>query len=332
LNEILYNKLTALTDEEKHILNGEDSNVLHYSTTIPITLNMSEFMEVGNKIASHVNCRFTDTGLHKHNYIEIAYMLSGSTTHMIDGKRELVLKKGEFLLLNQHALHYIKRAELEDVAINILIAPEFFDMTLEMAGINGVLTEFLINGIKTKSDGVSYLHFCVADNIPVQSAVETLLSTLYFDENNTNSKKLALALLLSQLMENTGRIEQKIDDDDNSLVADMLWAIETDYRNANLNNIAKENGISASSASKTIKKITGKSFKEHLVNRRLNKARDLIETTGQSIYDICLLVGYENTSYFYRLFEERFGCSPAEYRKRYKKSDENICSKEGEVL
>lgn len=318
MDEKLLNELSALTDDEKKILNGEDVEVLHYSTTIPITLDMSQFLSEDKMITAHVHGRFTDTGLHQHNYIEIAYMCKGSTTHMINGKQELVLKTGELLLMNQHALHYVKRAEENDVSVNIIINPKFFDAALEMAGVSDVLLEFLLNDIKTKSDGVSYLHFCVADEPTVQSAVEALISTLYYDKGDNNLKKLALSLVLAQLMHNTHTLESSKDDSSNTLVTKMLWAIETDYRRANLNDIARDNCVSVSNASKIIKKCTGKSFKEHLIARRLSKASDMLITTNMPIYDICIMTGYDNVSYFYRLFEGKYGCTPAEYRKNNK--------------
>ena len=37
--------------------------------------------------------------------------------------------------------------------------------------------------------------------------------------------------------------------------------------------------------------------------------------SGPNLQQIITQVGYENTSYFYRLFHERYGQSPREYRR-----------------
>ena len=41
----------------------------------------------------------------------------------------------------------------------------------------------------------------------------------------------------------------------------------------------------------------------------------LLRETRLTTQDIILAVGYENTSYFYRIFRERFGATPREYRR-----------------
>ena len=46
----------------------------------------------------------------------------------------------------------------------------------------------------------------------------------------------------------------------------------------------------------------------------LRQAAWLLEHTRQRISDIALSVGYENVSYFHRIFQKRFGLSPKKYR------------------
>ena len=46
----------------------------------------------------------------------------------------------------------------------------------------------------------------------------------------------------------------------------------------------------------------------------METAARLLRRSDMNIQQIISLVGYENTSYFYRLFHERYGLSPREYR------------------
>ena len=46
----------------------------------------------------------------------------------------------------------------------------------------------------------------------------------------------------------------------------------------------------------------------------LRQAAWLLEHTRQRISDSALSVGYENVSYFHRIFQKRFGLSPKKYR------------------
>lgn len=65
---------------------------------------------------------------------------------------------------------------------------------------------------------------------------------------------------------------------------------------------------------KLVRRLTGESFVDLVRNIRLIKAAELISETDRSIAVIANEVGYQNISYFYRLFQDHYGCTPAEYR------------------
>ena len=59
--------------------------------------------------------------------------MQGRDHHVVDG-RELKLKEGELLFLNQHAVQEIQPAGQDDIAVNFIILPEFFDTAFRMMG------------------------------------------------------------------------------------------------------------------------------------------------------------------------------------------------------
>lgn len=67
------------------------------------------------------------------------------------------------------------------------------------------------------------------------------------------------------------------------------------------------------------KKKTGKSPRAYQNDRRLSKAEGYLRNTRLPIIEIAALVGYDNVSYFNRLFRARNGVTPTEYRKRNRK-------------
>ena len=66
--------------------------------------------------------------------------------------------------------------------------------------------------------------------------------------------------------------------------------------------------------SREIRRRTGRTFTELTQERRLTQAAWLLKNTRQKVSDIALSVGYENISYFHRIFARRFGLSPKKYR------------------
>jgi AraC-like DNA-binding protein len=85
----------------------------------------------------------------------------------------------------------------------------------------------------------------------------------------------------------------------------------------NLEDVSKLAGMSEVSFSRFIKKRTGKTFIESLNEIRLGHAsRSLINTTN-TISEIAYKCGFNNLSYFNRIFKNKNGCTPKEFRDNY---------------
>ena len=99
------------------------------------------------------------------------------------------------------------------------------------------------------------------------------------------------------------------------LVQAALQEITQNYREASLSNVARTYGVSLAYVSECVRAQTGKTYKELLQKHRMETAARLLRRSELNIQQIITQVGYENTSYFYRLFHERYGQSPREYRR-----------------
>jgi transcriptional regulator GlxA family with amidase domain len=53
------------------------------------------------------------------------------------------------------------------------------------------------------------------------------------------------------------------------------------------------------------------------MQKRLDYASVLIGTSSKSIIDIAFESGFENNTHFSRVFKEKFGTSPLQYRKQF---------------
>lgn len=86
--------------------------------------------------------------------------------------------------------------------------------------------------------------------------------------------------------------------------------------NLSLTDIAEYAGLNESYFSGIFKKDTGKSITEYLNEIRVEKAKELIETTNYKNYEIGEQVGIYNSSYFSTVFKRLTGMTIQEYRKR----------------
>lgn len=66
--------------------------------------------------------------------------------------------------------------------------------------------------------------------------------------------------------------------------------------------------------SRVFKKETGVTFNEYLNSVRIGKAKELLGRPDLRLTDIALMVGYEDQSYFTKVFKRIAGCAPSQYR------------------
>jgi two-component system response regulator YesN len=59
----------------------------------------------------------------------------------------------------------------------------------------------------------------------------------------------------------------------------------------------------------------GISFLEYLMSVRIAVAKSLLKQTSMSVLEVCLEVGYQDPSYFAKIFKKKEGVYPTEYRK-----------------
>lgn len=101
-----------------------------------------------------------------------------------------------------------------------------------------------------------------------------------------------------------------------ALVREGLEYLEKNYnRNLSLEEICDALGVSRNYFSFLFKKETGENIWSYLTTIRLDKAKELLRNTDDKTYAIAYQVGYDNPSYFSKLFKKSTGMTPNEYRR-----------------
>lgn len=96
----------------------------------------------------------------------------------------------------------------------------------------------------------------------------------------------------------------------------LIHYLNDNYRTATLESTAAFFHFSPAYISKFLKKTTGKSFIEYIQQQRMTAAEHVLKNSDMPARSIARQVGYQNVSYFYRVFEKYHGCTPVEYRQR----------------
>lgn len=310
-------QLKQITPEEQDIIDGERKiNRDIYMLGQDNTVNSKKLLDEGKLITMRKHTRFIAFPEHTHDYVELIYMCQGSTTHIIEGK-EIKLGEGELLFLGQGIRHTVKKAEQNDIAVNFIVLPHFFSDTLYAMGEKeSPIKNFFVNCL-CGNDSNSYLHFNVSDVTEVQNLMENLILIVMGDmPNKRRQLQMTMELIFMQLITHTDKLIAELNED--TALFKILDYIETNYINGNLSEASQIFHYEISWLSREILKKTGKTFTQLMQEKRLSQAAFLLKNTNKSFTDISVAVGYENTSYFHRLFTLNFNMSPKEYRKREK--------------
>ncbi|MCD6150434.1 MAG: helix-turn-helix domain-containing protein [Deltaproteobacteria bacterium] len=80
-----------------------------------------------------------------------------------------------------------------------------------------------------------------------------------------------------------------------------------------LDEVARESGVSKYHFSRVFKAETGRSFSGHLNRKRIEVAKSLMEYHDMNITEACFAVGFNDLSYFSRVFRKLEGITPSVY-------------------
>ncbi|TMV47207.1 helix-turn-helix domain-containing protein [Paenibacillus mesophilus] len=103
-------------------------------------------------------------------------------------------------------------------------------------------------------------------------------------------------------------------------VRKMIAFLETAFNeDLSLDAMEKELHLSKQYMSKIFRENTGMTIFDYLYRRRVDHAKRLLHMQKEcSITDICFQAGFKNVSHFSRLFKERVGMTPENYRRLVK--------------
>jgi AraC-like DNA-binding protein len=97
----------------------------------------------------------------------------------------------------------------------------------------------------------------------------------------------------------------------------LTW-IEDHYTEPfRLEDMSKALHLSPYHVSHLFKEATGISITDYIATRRIHQAVQLLTTTNQPISQVAQAIGLTNTSYFCKLFRNKMGVTPLQYRKRW---------------
>jgi AraC-like DNA-binding protein/quercetin dioxygenase-like cupin family protein len=281
-------------------------------------LDEDTYIPPGQNIAFFVHPRYAVFPSHRHSFIELIYVYSGQCNQIINDT-PVTMQQGEMCILDTHTFHSIQKAGKDDIIINCLMRKSFFDAVLlgRLSG-NDVFARFFIKIIYQSKNFDEYIVLHSAESRKIQQLMKMILCE-YYDKTMCSDEVINsyMIILFAEMLQvykrdlNTRNLPTL----HNTKISDIILYIQKNYKDVTLKSVAKHFYFHPTHLSKILKKITGTRFIDILHQVRLNKAGILLKTTDLPVKMIANEVGYENISFFYRIFKKHFECTPSEYRK-----------------
>lgn len=310
--------LEALSEEEREILNGKGIQRAVYSKSDSFIVDSEKLLK-NQPLDLRRHTRFTDFPEHGHNYMEFMYVFSGSITHVI-GRETVTLQQGDILFLNKHIRHSILRAEAQDIGLNFILSDEFLQTAMQNGSGNPVLKSFIEENFTAYGEG-EYLYFRTKDNFPIRNLMDNLIYAVVKRSKELYGRLVSLLFSYLAYYEETLINKSRFSSPDARFTKTVFAYLESNYRTATLSELAQNTGYHEAYLSRRIRNVTGSSFRELLQAKRLTCAANLLSTTNLTVEKIIHAVGYENQSYFHRVFQARYGVTPHRYRKEHLNND-----------
>ncbi|MEN9907635.1 MAG: hypothetical protein RLZZ540_776 [Bacteroidota bacterium] len=94
---------------------------------------------------------------------------------------------------------------------------------------------------------------------------------------------------------------------------ELIWK-NLENSSYTVEDLARDLAISRVQLYRKVKAILGISISDHINNMRLDKSKELLKKSDQTISEIAYAVGFSSPNYFSTSFKNKFGISPKEYK------------------
>jgi len=283
-----------------------------YTANFPaITEENRLFQNISIANLSYVHAASDPTwSFHTHSHpdtLEISYIFSGQSA-LYCGDKFYETHPGDLIVKNAKIMHAeksdiknpieqvcigISGIALDDLEPNCLISDK--DSPIISTGSNKSFYDTIFRYILDQTVDTMYV-----DLPKINCILASILNVIYKDYHLNK---------LNTYEENNGKD-----------VRPVLRYIEKNFAlDLSINSLAKEFFISPFYLSKKFKAKTGFTINQYIISCRMGEAERLLIFSDTSIKDIAISCGYENLPYFYTTFKKYAGCTPQEYKNKYRR-------------
>ncbi len=253
-------------------------------------------------------------GKHTHGFIELAYMVSGESTQYVDGV-EYSLKHGQMMIINPGQVHdfYVKN---NTRIIDILIDPDY--ISNEQRGVQNASELLTLSAFCAFENSIDKTLCRVTFDRRERVVIESLLDMMAQEQKNKFMNyrvtiRQLTQILLTHIFRKMSGIEKNF-----TISPEFLQFIRDNCgEKLTLSELSKMCFYNPSYFSRMFREHYGITLTEFIQNSRFERACGLLSDKTLSIDDIVTRSGFGSKRTMYKIFNERTGLTPSQYREKY---------------
>lgn len=250
---------------------------------------------------------------HWHDSLEFNLVLSGQITYYLNGIQYSV-NQGECLFINSNVLHTAQQDKNIKAATVLVIA---FHPNIFTFGSNASVFNRYFDIINTSLSGL-----IINNTFPYSEKIIKCLQNINSLDKTTYGYELKYLSLISDIWFFISKYFIQNTYECNSTkkrysigMKQILAYVHEHYREPiTVESLSTYLSISKSECFRYFKQFTGTSPIDYINNYRLSQAALLLKNTDNSVTDICIFCGFSTSSYFGKIFKQKYGLSPSQYR------------------
>ena len=203
-------------------------------------------------------------------------------------------------------------SEEEIIIIGILIQKEtFFKTFLPVLSADAKLFHFFLDP-QTNEYSDEFIRLRFDDSCCIRTLLEMMVIEYANPQEDTQAILQPIVLTLLMQVARQYKLSNPAPHDER--LSDRIVHYMGEHTDTiTLKDIAKHFFYHPNYISTLLRREIGKSFSEILLELRMERAASLLKGTNLSIEKIALMLGYSNSSNFYKAFREYYGKSPRDY-------------------
>jgi len=283
-----------------------------------LSIPESTYIESGEDIAVLKHPRYLYPLVHQHTFFELLYVYKGNCINTIDGNEQNLLE-GSICIVPPSVEHSIAANDDNSLVLNFVVRASTFNRSFtDLLSTNDVLSAYF-NEIIYSNRYRKYLLFHTGDTPEIKQSVLAMLD-VYSNKGKyynriMNGHFMVLMGNLLQMYENTVEYPESYIEKFN-VAPRLIDYIANNSERATLEDCARRFHFSQRYLGRLVKKETGLTFPQYVTHIRMQTAKKLLLQNNVSLDEVAAELGYNDSSYFIRVFKKEEGCTPSDYRKR----------------